>query len=258
MKLSLRVAHPGFTQEVGVYQSMYSDHFMMVIDSDVRFDRHGFASKLLGVCKDQAPGSYRTKYFDKVFHDHNGDWVVYSNHLKDDQDIHGNDLVHIPKWSKELPVEKILERCHFVQQPQGEAKKGRPPLTPVRPALYPFTVVWQYEMPEEEEEEKDEAPPGYDKDELYSFDSDDDLPELHQLFSETPKAKDPAPIDNQEGDGVPSPELSETVKSTHKRGVSETTPREQREKEREEEEQLRKLEPTRSGRERRKPSRLTM
>jgi hypothetical protein len=238
-KFHLKIAHRAFQfiddEEVGFYTNVTKAGYMVPvpIKSTMKFTYSEFTDALLNECKDAFPGGRGTEQYYAIFRNRfslyddypeyrnygtsvfQTEWKVYTGHLElDDQD--GNNLVPLPKWpnlnieERSITVEELISNASFItEEPKAKARaKARAIQDDLTIHL---TLVFKYLI---------EPPPP--SPELGTIATIERSPSPHSSVL-------PPPID-ETASQVEQLSVSTPVHS-HKRGISEATPRLEREQE---------------------------
>jgi hypothetical protein len=244
-KLLLKIAHRMYDyvdgQDTGNFTSFTTRGHIIVFPVQLtrRFKYSEFTSTLVDFCRHNWPGGMFTGNWEQVFKYGVSDWSdwdtgfkIWTGHLQDDDDI-GIHLRRLPKWPldrsdkiEDLSVEEILACASWTDQ-DDEASIGKGKARAQSNNSYNLTLVyeWLYEPPK-----------GSPELGTYQEKSDSEDWGLNILYEEpetiTPITitKTTTPITTTVAVGSHS-SLTTGSTTTHKRGISDATPRAEREEE---------------------------
>lgn len=243
--LVLKVAHRMYDyvdgQDCGNFTSFTTRGHVIAFPVQLsrRFQFTQFTSTLVDFCQHNWPGgrfsgNYKSVFKSSVFDfsDWDTGFKTWTGHLQDDDDV-GVNLRRLPIWPldpmekvKDLSVEEILAYASWAEQ-DDEHAKGK---VKAQSNSYNLSVVydWLYEPPKESPElgtrlESDDEDP-YGLEHLYAEDAA--IPEALDKAVALHPARTSLPPPS------PPPQLSLIPASaSHKRGISHTTLRDEREQE---------------------------
>ena len=254
IKLLLKIAHLPYHLEDGVDTGTYVNHtknrvFTLPIKETKEYTFDEFTKACVDLCKGRWPSKrwsdhYLSVFLDDSFSDHaHNEWKVCTGHLSHN-DVYGANLLPMPKWPlddedpKAITIAEILSILSFIDGAPLVVGKGKSKATTTpRDDQIQLTIVYEYLV------EDRKSPLREDSIELGTHDFDsidshsllihDDAIEDQPPVRQVGPSIDPTPTASSSIEITPAPSAATLSVSTasHKRGISTTTAREEREQE---------------------------